>query len=150
MDFYLGQILLLSLLLATIPAVTLGYLLDLRRLRKTKQHISPILSRNEILGLTISWILGGIFLWNIVIREELHISYAISAIAMVSFLIISKTKRETLTIVKGLRWYVWLIITMIVATFVGVIIRSEFLVILGGIALVIIIAYDRWSRLLGL
>jgi hypothetical protein len=150
MDFYIGQILLVSLMLAVIQAVTLGFLLDIRRARITKTLIFPILSREEILALAMAWILVGIFCWNVLVQEELHVSYAVAAVAMITFLIISKVRRERLKIIAGMRWYVWLVTTMILATFLGVIIRSEFLIIIGSIALAIIMIYETWSRILGL
>lgn len=149
MDFFVGQILLLCLLLAVIPAVTLGYLLDRRRLRRSQQPPFPIVSRYEVLALAMAWIFGAVFCWELFTQEELQISFAIFAIVLVSFSIISKMRREKLKVGSGMRWYLWLVNIMILGTFVGVIVRSEFLVILGGVALVIVIIHDRWSRRLG-
>ena len=150
MDFIFTQFLLITLLLAVVPAVTAGYLLDLRRTRIAKQPTLSVLSRPEILALAMAWILGGINCWLIFMQKELNISYAISAVALIAFVMISKSRRENLMIKKGSRWYVGLVTLMILATFIGVVIRSEPIMWFSGFLWAILLSYEIWTRILGL
>lgn len=150
MDFIFTQFLLITLLLAVIPAVTAGYLLDLRRTRIAQQPTLSVLSRLEILALAMAWILGGIYCWLIFMQKEFNISYAISAVALIGFVMISKSRRENLMIKKGSRWYVGLVALMILAAFIGVVIRSEPIMLFSGFLWAILLSYEIWTRILGL
>jgi hypothetical protein len=150
MDFYFVQSLLIVLLLAAIPAVTAGYFLDLRRARIARQPSFSVLSRIEILALAMAWISGIVFCWLILLQKELHISYAIAAFVFLSLLIISKSRRGRLQIKTGSRRYVGFVTVMLLSAFVGVVFRSELTIWLSGFMLAILIAYEIWSRILGI
>ena len=149
MDFKFLQILVVTLLLTLLPIITVAFLLDYRRAKVVQKLPSVILSGVEILFLGLAWVFGIIYILFFS-QGDIRFLYAVISLIFLFLMFISKQRRQRMMILPKARWYVAIITAMILAIFLGVLLKNESLLIYGSILLSLIMVIEIWGRIFGL
>ena len=150
MDFANLQILIITFILTIIPAISVAYLLDIRRSKKTNKSFAPPISREEIILLGLAWVFGVAYFWFIFTQNKFRLIYALLSLALVLIMLVSRWRRLRIRIEPKIKWYLTLISLVILMTFIGIAVKYELMIWVGVFLLVIIMIYEIWSRILKL